>query len=834
LSEYGHSKHDRAASVLTLRISQYIPALGSGGGGGGGGGLDKGGGASGGTPAQHLVSTLVIADTPGAEPLAMDPAVLRLREGGRLNRAVTALAGVIRALATQRREFAGYGDSALTKVLAEALGGNCYTTVLATLRPGEWERSAAVMDLVAHARRAPTFPVVCNDAARGLQQRLRSRLLQINEERETYREQIQAQPADGIDPDNVGLQMAKLHELEGRLVDERGDKAELLTEKEALLERLHRLNGMDKQFLAEKEELQAALIRSEEDRLEIARALVDAALEANAAALEAETARHRLAERVHQLEQRAVAGEVRVKGAEQARGEIQERAGVLNVDNERLKEALDATRLELEEQLSALRSEHADVMGEVGGLKARNDDLTGDVSEMQKRLSTEVRRAEEAEEERDELAAAASKESSTLQKKVEAAETAAEEAVASAEETKRRAVESAEKERDETVAAAKASKDKAVAAAAEERDEEIAKVKAAKERAVADAGEERDAAVAAAQADRDAAVAAALADKETAVAAAERDRDDAVGAAEADKEATSSAAQGDRDSKVGDAQKEKDDAVDKATREKDDAVAAALKEKEDAVAAAEDAKHTAVAEAEAARDEAQVKLESETARLTHMADEAKSGINALRRTLEATKSAEAMARGEADRAVGEAAQFKERLDTSRAAFSTRLKEYLLQVADLERGAQVLAADPTSAHVLRPSQLQEAAQTLAVDLHRASSDQAAEHRTVTEDLHARLTKAQRDVRALHTGYRALRYRFEDVAPRLDAQMEAPGSGGGGELLHVPHEDSLCLGGAPPTPAEARTMDARGLATKLADLRDENARLQQQVCDLGSRV
>ena len=28
LSEYGHSKHDRAASVLTLRISQYIPALG--------------------------------------------------------------------------------------------------------------------------------------------------------------------------------------------------------------------------------------------------------------------------------------------------------------------------------------------------------------------------------------------------------------------------------------------------------------------------------------------------------------------------------------------------------------------------------------------------------------------------------------------------------------------------------------------------------------------------------------------------------------------------------------------------------------------------------------
>ena len=58
--------------------------------------------------------------------------------------------------------------------------------------------------------------------------------------------------------------------------------------------------------------------------------------------------------------------------------------------------------------------------------------------------------------------------------------------------------------------------------------------------------------------------------------------------------------------------------------------------------------------------------------------------------------------------------------------------------------------------------------------------------------------------------------------------APAEGGGGiQKLHVPHEDSLCAGGAPPTPAEARDIDARGLATKLADLRDENARLQQQV-------
>jgi len=101
LSEYGHSKHDRAASILTLRISQYIPALGGTGGPGGGG---SGGAANASTPAQHLVSTIVIADTPGAEPLAMDPGVLRLREGARLNRAVTALASVGPARCDKVRE----------------------------------------------------------------------------------------------------------------------------------------------------------------------------------------------------------------------------------------------------------------------------------------------------------------------------------------------------------------------------------------------------------------------------------------------------------------------------------------------------------------------------------------------------------------------------------------------------------------------------------------------------------------------------------------------------------------------------------------------------------
>ena len=780
LSEYGHSKHDRAASVLTLKVSQYIP------------GLPNATGEI--APAQHIVSTIVIADNPGAEPLAMDPAVLRLREGARLNKAITALAGVVRALATQRREFAGHGDSVLTKILSEPLGGNCATTILGTLKLGEWERSSAVMDLVGHARRAPCFPVVQDDAARGLQQRLRSRLLQINDARETYRDQIQSTGADGIDPNNIGLQMAKLHELEGQLLNERGDKAELLAEKEALIERLQRLNGMDKANLAEKEELQKALIASEEDRLEIARALVEAQLEANEAALQAEKTRHELVERVHELEARAIASEVRVKGAEQSYGELQNKAGSLNVENQRIKEELDQTRQELEKELKEIRTEHAEVSGEVSSLKAANEDLSAELEDFRRKINVERRRAEDAESERDEFRANQEMYQSNMQKKVEAAERMAEEAVKVAEETKNRLVQAAKAERDEAVAAARASKDKAVQAAQEERDEEVAKARSARDRAIDEMRME----------------------KEKAVFEARKEKDEAVALANAEKAERTAYLENDRDTRVAKAEKDKDEAIAKALRERDEAVTEAKRRSSEAIAAAQEDKDAAIAEAHRFRDLAQERLKFETDRLGSIANEANGSIQGVTRAMEEARSAERMARREADRAVGEMTQLREKLENVRAEFSQRLKEYMLQVGDLERGAQVLATDPNADHVLRPSQLYEAAQTLALDLHRASADQVTEYRRVTEDLQQRLTRAQRDVRALHAGYRTLRHRFEDVAPEtVDEKGKAA----------VPHEDDLV--GTPPTPAEAREMDARGLAQKLADLRDENAALQKEL-------
>ena len=101
---------ERSASLFSLTLWQSLPPRSADG------------------PETQLASTLTFADTPGTERLAADPEVLRLREGAALNQGLFALRSLLRSLAGgQPAERADYGGSVLTRLLAEALGGNCRT-----------------------------------------------------------------------------------------------------------------------------------------------------------------------------------------------------------------------------------------------------------------------------------------------------------------------------------------------------------------------------------------------------------------------------------------------------------------------------------------------------------------------------------------------------------------------------------------------------------------------------------------------------------------------------------------------------------------------------------
>lgn len=65
----------------------------------------------------------------------MGEEVLKLREGPAANKAILSMGHVIRTLSAQQHsDYAPYNDSAFTRLLADPLGGNCCTIVVANLR----------------------------------------------------------------------------------------------------------------------------------------------------------------------------------------------------------------------------------------------------------------------------------------------------------------------------------------------------------------------------------------------------------------------------------------------------------------------------------------------------------------------------------------------------------------------------------------------------------------------------------------------------------------------------------------------------------------------------
>jgi hypothetical protein len=82
-------------------------------------------------------SKLTLVDLAGSEKwvLGSRPGADRVREMTSINRSLSALGNVVAALTTKGRTHIPYRDSKLTRLLQDSLGGNCRTTVIATVAP---------------------------------------------------------------------------------------------------------------------------------------------------------------------------------------------------------------------------------------------------------------------------------------------------------------------------------------------------------------------------------------------------------------------------------------------------------------------------------------------------------------------------------------------------------------------------------------------------------------------------------------------------------------------------------------------------------------------------
>ncbi|XP_070180294.1 kinesin-like protein KIF28 [Littorina saxatilis] len=111
-------------------------------------------------------SQLKFVDLAGSERASTTGATGdRLREGNMINRSLTGLASVINALANAekgKRTFVPYRETSLTRLMQEALGGNCATTLIATVSPASrnYDETLSTLRFAHRAKKVSQKPVV--------------------------------------------------------------------------------------------------------------------------------------------------------------------------------------------------------------------------------------------------------------------------------------------------------------------------------------------------------------------------------------------------------------------------------------------------------------------------------------------------------------------------------------------------------------------------------------------------------------------------------------------------------------------------------------------------
>ena len=122
--------------------------------------------------------------------------------------------------------------------------------------------------------------------------------------------------------------LKQLAEVQARIQQlypkEKERSADLLEETHAMQHRLNDSAKSDQELVEEKVQLQESLIKSEEERLEIAKALIDFQVEHNQGISEAEKLKFDLEKRVLELETQSVEREV--KEGEQERAKVERQA----------------------------------------------------------------------------------------------------------------------------------------------------------------------------------------------------------------------------------------------------------------------------------------------------------------------------------------------------------------------------------------------------------------------------------------------------------------------------------------------------------------------------
>ncbi|XP_019633836.1 PREDICTED: coiled-coil domain-containing protein 78-like [Branchiostoma belcheri] len=244
---------------------------------------------TGGSPLPNR-SILQVVRLPGAEKLAEDPTKLRMREGPSLNKSLTAFSQLVTELANTRHadRVINYTDSKLTHLMMDALGANAKTRVLCHLPPHcDQYRLSVMLRSCAQLSQVKNFPILNDHLAQGLVCQMRARILSLQE-------QLGYEEGHG--------RALQLHEMRDELKKLTTDNLQLRDKNERLYQKVEQLQSKLNQMAGSRTDLSSKLIFSEEEKLQVSKALVDLQIENNRIQEDYEAANFELKNKVLTLE----------------------------------------------------------------------------------------------------------------------------------------------------------------------------------------------------------------------------------------------------------------------------------------------------------------------------------------------------------------------------------------------------------------------------------------------------------------------------------------------------------------------------------------------------
>ena len=215
-----------------------------------------------------FISKANFVELPGIDLLVQNREEIEGREGGRLNKGIFAFGDVLQTLGSRNLgDICFYEKSVLTSLLKDALGGNSHTLAFFSLCQGDAMGSVSSMRVMTMMKRIRNFPVLNEGNLLGLLRRYRIDIIKSR----NYSGKEFAEKND-----ELALQFM---DLEKKVVEDNLRKIKKIDNDGRLAERLGELKEKYNRMVRLKRELHGELIKSEEEKLQISKALVESQLE---------------------------------------------------------------------------------------------------------------------------------------------------------------------------------------------------------------------------------------------------------------------------------------------------------------------------------------------------------------------------------------------------------------------------------------------------------------------------------------------------------------------------------------------------------------------------